>query len=700
MKQLSYQRKKTVFKIFFFLALALIWIGWDLQQANQKYNYTYTPSFPNSEMNCKPTASANVAIVRSDNSSLANPSSITSDLSQETIDQMVRRAINLAGGFSSKIRSGMTVLIKPNLVACDQLNGNGTNTDVRVVEAVVKLVDEVDHGKIKILVGDGSAEPYTTYEKSIAVAAGRNKSWTYMYGNSDPTKDAGYHKLPPKMTALGIDMRLTNLNGNSGTDPRSELKEVKLPGGGTAQPQKGTYMIHQDVLNADVFITVPVMKIHDTGITCALKNQIGLAPSTFYGFYKATGVVADNKVNRLIHTDQAPLMWTDKEIVDLSTIAKIKYVVVDALMCLDVQKTTMSDRSNQVRMNLVLAGEDPVAVDNVCARVMSLNPDDVEHITLAERMGLGTNDNSKINIVGEHLSAVKKKFRKQPTVPHQIWGQGNREWLISSAFDAANVANPIDNEFIPGEANFIPQAGINGWSKRTYFINDRIDLKTYFNSSLTQMASYAFSYFTSINDQDAELWIGSDDPIKVYINGILVYSFTGSRAYATSTTFLSEIKKISLKKGLNTLLVKTIQKSSTYDFALNICEVEPNTYFRGNRVEGLKFTTEATVVSVTSGQTETLSEFELLNSYPNPFNGSVQIPFVVRSGEQVSLDIYDMLGAKIKTLFYGTTGTKSLQLTYWNGKDELNRTVSSGTYLAVLKGDRGRVKANRILFLK
>ena len=697
MKQLSYQRKKTVFKIFFFLALALIWIGWDLQQANQKYNYTYKPSFPNSEMNCKPTASTNVAVVRSDNSSLANPSSITSDLSQETIDQMVRRAIDLAGGFSSKIKSGMTVLIKPNLVEVDQQNGSGTNTDVRVVEAVVKLVDEIDHGKILILVGDGSAKPFTTYEKSIA---GGKTPWPVLYGSPDPAKDAGYHKMLARMIAAGINIRISNLNGNSDTDPRSELKEVRLPGGGTAQPQKGSYMIHQDVLNADVFITVPVMKIHDTGITCALKNQIGLAPSTFYGFYKATGVPTDNYVNKLTHTDQAPLMWTDKEIVDLSTIAKIKYVVVDALMCLDVQKTTMSDRSNQVRMNLVLAGEDPVAVDNVCARVMSLNPDDVEHITLSERMGLGTNDNSKINIVGEHLSAVKKKFRKKPTVPHQIWGQGNREWLISSAFDAANVANPIDNEFIPGEANFIPQAGINGWSKSTYFINDRIDLKTYFNSSLTQIASYAFSYFTSINDQDAELWIGSDDPIKVYINGILVYSFTGSRAYATSTTFLSEIKKISLKKGLNTLLVKTIQNSGTYDFALNICEVEPNIYYRGNRVEGLKFSTDATIVSVESERKETPSGFELLNSYPNPFNGSIQIPFVVRSGEQVSLDIYDMLGEKIKTLFYGTTGTKSLQLTYWNGKDEFNRTVSSGTYLVVLKGNGGRVKANKILFLK
>ncbi len=438
---------------------------------------------------------------------------------------------------------------------------------------------------------------------------------------------------------------------------------------------------------------------NDPGITVALKNQIGLAPSSLYGFSKTAGVYSDNYAHKLLHTAQAPIMWTDKEIVDLCTIAKIKYVVVDALMCLDVQKTTLNDKSNQVRMNMIIAGEDPVAVDNVCSRVMGINPDDVEHITLAERMGLGTNDVSKINIVGENLTAVKKRFRKNTNIPDQVWGQGNREWLISSPFNSASASNPIDYEFIPGEAGLIPAAGINGWSKSNYFINDRIDLKTYFNSSFTQFASYAFSYFTSPKDQDAELWIGSDEPIKVYINGSMVYSYTGTRTY-TGATILSETKKISIKKGKNTLLVKTIQKSGAYDFALNICEVESNVSYRGNRIDGLKFTTDAALVSIQGEQKETPADFELLHSYPNPFNGSVQIPFVVRSGEQVSLDIYNVIGEKVKTLFHGSTGTNSLRTAYWDGKDELNRTVSSGTYLVVLKGNEGRFKANKILFLK
>jgi uncharacterized protein (DUF362 family) len=691
-----YTKKKKLLKIFLIIIALSVWISWDIYQANQKFDYAYRPSYLSTEMNFKTSASANVAIVRSDNNSLANPSSISINPSSETVEQMVRKAINLSGGFFSKIKSGMTVLIKPNLVEINQPSGSGTDTDVRVVEAVAKMVDEIDHGKIKIIVGDGSPRPFTSFEKNVA--SGKSP-WIVLYGNTDPTKDAGYQKLLTRMLAAGIDFRLSNLNGNSDTNPWSELKEVTLPTGGTAQPQKGTYMIHQDVLNADVYISVPVMKIHDPGITCALKNQIGLAPSSLYGFSKTAGVYQDNYAHKLLHTAQAPIMWTDKEIVDLSTIAKIKYVVVDALMCLDVQKTTQANNSNQVRMNMIITGEDPVAVDNVCARVMGLNPDDIEHITLAERTGLGTNDISKINIVGENLTAVKKRFRKNTVIPDQVWGQGNREWLVSSSFDASKVTNPIDYEFIPGEANFIPAAGLNGWSKSNYFINDRIDLKTYFNSASTQLAAYAFSYFTSLQDKDAELWIGSDEPLKVYINGSLVYSFTGTRTYS-GATILSEIKKISIKKGTNTLLVKTIQKSGTYDFSLNICEVEPDVNYRGNRVEGLKFITDASVVNVRNDKREPPVDFELLHCYPNPFNGSIQIPFIVRSGEDVSLDIYNIVGKKIKTLYHGNSGTNGMRTLYWNGKDNMGQTVSSGTYLVVLKGNQGRFKANKILFLK
>jgi hypothetical protein len=44
-----------------------------------------------------------------------------------------------------------------------------------------------------------------------------------------------------------------------------------------------------------------------------------------------------------------------------------------------------------------------------------------------------------------------------------------------------------------------------------------------------------------------------------------------------------------------------------------------------------------------------------LNAYPNPFNENTTISFTVSSNNQVSLDLYNVKGDKIKTIFSGQT---------------------------------------------
>jgi len=63
-------------------------------------------------------------------------------------------------------------------------------------------------------------------------------------------------------------------------------------------------------------------------------------------------------------------------------------------------------------MNLVIAGKDPVAVDAVGAAVMGIPPEDIEHLRLAEKKGLGTCDLNQIEIVGEPIERVRKKFKR------------------------------------------------------------------------------------------------------------------------------------------------------------------------------------------------------------------------------------------------------------------------------------------------
>lgn len=636
-------------KYFLFAALAVVWLGWDINQANRASTAKFISFFTNEKPTEVKDVQAKVAIVRSDDSALANPTSLDdANITEATIEQMVRKAIDLTGGINKIVKSGNTVLIKPNIVS-QAASGSGEVTDVRVIKALVKVIDEVDHGKIKILCGDGSPRPFTTFEKATGTS---QKAWTALYDVP------GYPAMTQQIVAAGIDFKITNLNGNSDTDPWPELKLVDVPGGGTAQPQGGKYYIHQDIVNADVYITVPVMKIHDPGITVALKNQIGIAASTKYGFNKQAGVKQDSYQHKLQHLAQAPYNWTDKEIVDLSAIAKIKYVLVDAIQCLETQKT--ANGSNAVRMNTIIAGADPVAVDHICARIMGLNPDDIEHITLAERMGLGTNNDEKITVVGRSVAQTQKRFKKALSASG-TFGQSNRDWILNGPFPVGTITDPINYEFIANEATLAPKPGINSWSQSTYFINDRINLKDYYNLTTTdKVVSYAFTWFNAPRDQQAELWVGSDEALKIYINGAVAYNFNSTRAIANSA-YYSEIVTVNIKKGWNTLLVKSLQKSGTYDFSLNICDVESDVNFRGNRVWGLKFKpdTTSTVTGIVSNTGKTPASFQLMNNYPNPFNPSTVISYLLPADNSVSLKVYDLAGSEVATLVneHQTAGT-------------------------------------------
>ena len=576
--------KRPAFKLLTFVLMLSLWLNWDFSQARrQEQEASLNRSFKLlSEFDAVTSATTKVAIVRSDDPNLPNPVSINDEtIDYPEIEEMVRRAIDLAGGFHWMIDPGDMVLLKPNIVD-PKPPGSGEITDVRVIKALIKIIDELAPGEIEIVVGEGSPRPMD-YEMDY--------QWKFSYPCWETLWDvAGFQDLLTDPYLAGINFRLSNLNGSPPEDPWQDLVEVDVPGGGLADPQGGKYYIHKDVLNADVYITVPVMKIHNPGITVALKNQIGLAPSTMYGFSKNAGVPQDDYFHSL-HTPQMPKDWLAKEIVDLSNIANIQFVVVDAIMCLDLQKGLMGGNANQVRMNTIVASPDPVAVDHVCSRLMGINPDDIEHITLAERTGLGTNDPNNIHIYGADLELTKKRFRK--TRSRESFGQSNRTWLLRGPFylNRLSAEEPIDYTFLADEGSLAPLEGQDGWSESVYFMDDHIDLQDYFNlSSSEDCVAYAFTYFDAPEDQTAELWLGSDEALKIYINGNEVYRYNGTRTFYESA-FVNSRADVQIQKGENRLLVKALQKYGRYDFCLNICEPESNPDYDGNRIWGLKFST-------------------------------------------------------------------------------------------------------------
>ena len=71
--------------------------------------------------------------------------------------------------------------------------------------------------------------------------------------------------------------------------------------------------------------------------------------------------------------------------------------------------------------------------------------------------------------------------------------------------------------------------------------------------------------------------------------------------------------------------------------------------------------------------------FQLAQNYPNPFNPSTTIEFTLSRNAAVSLEIYNALGQRVRTLVDGPTkaGQHAVE---WDGTDDAKAHLSSGVY--------------------
>lgn len=134
------------------------------------------------------------------------------------------------------------------------------------------------------------------------------------------------------------------------------------------------------------FITLPKLKTNIlTTMTCCLKNQHGCNPLL-------------NKQQFHPHIDEAI-------VAENLAIGLPDFGIVDGIV--GVGGIWGPSFGPPITSELIIAGEDSVAVDCVCAKIMGFNPKRVGHIKLALKKGLGT---SSYKIIGEKLDDVKQNF--------------------------------------------------------------------------------------------------------------------------------------------------------------------------------------------------------------------------------------------------------------------------------------------------
>ncbi|MBS7658900.1 DUF362 domain-containing protein [Candidatus Bathyarchaeota archaeon] len=136
------------------------------------------------------------------------------------------------------------------------------------------------------------------------------------------------------------------------------------------------------ILNeADLFISVPKLKIHPlTGLSCALKNQFGCIP------FKRK-IIFHKNIHEII-------AFINKSITpDL--------VLVDGIIC---------KGRTPIRLNLLMASHDPVAIDFIAAKIAGLNPLKIEYIVKSEGLGVGS---TNVKCTGDEWKNFATIFTKK-----------------------------------------------------------------------------------------------------------------------------------------------------------------------------------------------------------------------------------------------------------------------------------------------
>lgn len=141
-------------------------------------------------------------------------------------------------------------------------------------------------------------------------------------------------------------------------------------------------------IESDYLISVGKLKTHTvTKITCVLKNQFGSNPVKYKAQYHSN---------------------LDKVICDLNEIKVPDLCLVDGIIAMEGEGPVSGIPKP---MGLIIAGNDPVSTDYVCANIMGFNPKKISHIQLALKKGLGKDE---YEIFGENIANLKEKFKLIP----------------------------------------------------------------------------------------------------------------------------------------------------------------------------------------------------------------------------------------------------------------------------------------------
>lgn len=282
-----------------------------------------------------------------------------------------RSSDNVSAADSSSTFSdlrGKTVLLKPNFVGYDPLGVVNTHPAVVAAarESFLKL------GSAQVLIGDGPAMDRDT---EAIIESVRLRDYVG----------------PIKRTF--VDLNLDDVERVTLKTRASRLAELYLP---------------KTALRADFVVSMPKLKTHHwAGVTLSLKNMFGIVPGGCYGWPK-----------NVLH-------WAgiDNSILDINAALRPDFAIVDGILGMEGNGPIQGVPK---RANVLVFGNDPVAVDATCCRIMGLLPEKIKYLAGSGTL-LGHTNAERIEQLGESIESVRtpfavlKEFRKLMEPGREKW---------------------------------------------------------------------------------------------------------------------------------------------------------------------------------------------------------------------------------------------------------------------------------------
>lgn len=262
----------------------------------------------------------------------------------------VRRSIAL---HNLNVR-GRRVVLKPNLVEFDP--ARAINTHPMLVHAALEAFRALGAAGVSIAEGPG-----------------------HRRATLDMAEAAGYFATIPDFEDIFTDLNLDEVSLVGLSNPHSTLNSLYLP---------------HTALSCDLLVSMPKLKTHHwAGATVSMKNLFGVVPGGVYGWPK-----------NILHWAGIP-----ECVADLSAAFPHTFALVDGVIGME-GNGPIQGTAKQV--GVIVAGPDLAAVDATCCRIMGIDPQRVQYLTLAR--SASDLKESAIPQRGEAICDVQTSFALLP----------------------------------------------------------------------------------------------------------------------------------------------------------------------------------------------------------------------------------------------------------------------------------------------